>query len=338
MGHLVALAMASTAWLGGTKVLWAAPMAILTDVSGSVQLLRGGKGKPIAAKNGTQLQAGDVVRVAKGNATVYYVSRAPQALKTSQQVRVAAANAPAQKPSVWRNVYAGIASGFNSRPQHTPGTIRNVTIRRMWPINSAILQNRPTFVWSKAPNLATNPAVFTLCDAEENIIWQTTTAASSVTYPNDAPTLQPGQKYFWNVELIDENVASKLVFKWWPYFEVAPTEKADAASSEMDALRNGLRRATDGQRRFALAAALNQRGFYAEAIAQLAPEMILDKNVSENQSYEVLRTVAPNLSPSSQLLLRGLWYKTGQNQLVDNFLPKLKLTRAAPPSANTAPH
>src|SRR5438105_4499345 len=50
-------------------------LALLTDVHGSVQIVRGGSA--LAGKSGMRLQAGDTVRVADGSATVFYNGRPP---------------------------------------------------------------------------------------------------------------------------------------------------------------------------------------------------------------------------------------------------------------------
>jgi len=91
----------------------AAPEAILTGVKGAVQVVQGGQTK--TGKNGDALDAGTVVRVgANGAATVYYANRPPQSLKANQQVQVTAPGTRTQ-PSVWINVYKGVAAGFARR-------------------------------------------------------------------------------------------------------------------------------------------------------------------------------------------------------------------------------
>lgn len=309
--------LAFTLCLSSARPILAAPLAILTDVRGGVQIVRGAS--KTVGKNGAKLEAGDMVRVAKGAATVYYVTRPPQMLKANQQVKVAAAGGAANKPSLWRNVYSGIASGFARREQNTPGVVRDPKMRLMWPVNSNVLQARPTFYWTNHPQATDYQPLIRDETGEE--VWRGTVAAHTLTYPDDAPALQPGQKYFWDVIPYTSGVAGRnpVTTRYCPFFIVAPETEITTTFAEVDQIRRAMSRATDAQRRFAMAAALDQRGFYAEAIAQIVPEMLAPSIVNQGESRKVLNTVVPQLDSSSRLLLRGLWYGTNQEDLVKNL-------------------
>jgi hypothetical protein len=314
----------------------AAPLAILTDVSGNVQLVRGGK--PTPGKNGAQLSAGDVVRVASGSATVYYVTRPPQKLKSRQQVKVAAANAPAGKPSLWANVVGGISSGFKRQTKENPGTVRNAAIRQMSPRGSRVT-SRPTFYWGmvtlpQGVEINTVDYVVRVQDAsvEDSLaapLWETTTTEYSVAYPADAPVLEAGKTYKWDVEfrvLGQRHAENRNLFRWWPSFTVATDGELKQAKQETDEVSDATRRATDAQRRFFAASALAQRGFYADAVAQLLPEMVQTRVVAQGDSYKILASVVPHLDSPSRTLLRKLWDVTAQNDLTTRLLQK----KAAP--------
>jgi hypothetical protein len=321
----------------------AAPLAILTDVSGKVQVLR--RGKPLPSKNGSLLEAGDVVRVTRGSATVYYVSRPPQKLKSQQQVQVAAANAPQAKPSLLSNVYSGIKSGFARRPQQRTGTVRNPFVRLMLPLNSRVMTAHPTFSWARVyeasdVDLAKLDYLLMIHNENNQMVWQGNTKELSLAYPADAPALEPGKQYFWNVEpRIEKELWREvpLAFRFWPSIVVAPAAEIQTAQQEQDELRDATKRATDAQRRFFAASALDKRGFYHDAILQLVPEMALPHAITQNQSHIILDTVVPRLDWPSRQLLRGLWYATSQNDLAQKLLPEPAAPKSAEPAANEKP-
>src|SRR5687767_14628051 len=68
-----------------------APLAMLSNVQGTVQVVRGGKAT--AGRVGSQLYAGDTVRVVKGSATIFSLSGSPRVLTTGKQFVVGAAAA-----------------------------------------------------------------------------------------------------------------------------------------------------------------------------------------------------------------------------------------------------
>ncbi len=92
-----------------------------------------------------------------------------------------------------------------------------------------------------------------------------------------------------------------------------------AAFKDVDAVKASLRHATDSQRRFAMAAALETHRFYDDAIHLLIPEALAPMTIEQGNSHKVRAQFAPRLDASSQLLLRGLWFATNCNSLVDGL-------------------
>lgn len=104
------------------------------------------------------------------------------------------------------------------------------------------------------------------------------------------------------------------------FFRIGTAKEIRAAQDEVESLRTALARATDGQRRFALAAALDQRGFYSDAIALLVPEILAPNTIAVGDLEGTLKTVVPQLDESTRSLLRGLWYATGQEEFITKVL------------------
>jgi len=207
--------------------------------------------------------------------------------------------------------------------------VRQADVRPMWPVNSTLLQTQPTFYWSHNQS---KPAFhFILKDADDNLVWEGTTTIAGIDYPATAPPLKPGQKYFWEVRqtALDENGAVKtepvdsfmsVKRRNATFFRIGSAKDIQGAKNEVENLRSALVRATDAQRRFALAAALDQRGFYSDAIALLVPEFLAPNTIAQGDLEGTLKTVVPQLDESTRSLLRGLWYATGQEEFITKVL------------------
>jgi hypothetical protein len=319
--------------LGLTAVAQAAPLAILTDVRGSVQIVRAGKTS--AGKTGAQLQAGDVVRVAQGSATIYYATRAPQKLGASQQVKISASGNVAQ-PSPWRNVYAGLSQGFARRRTGT-ATVRPGTVEFIAPAGLSG-EARPLFLWSlnQINPTAIADYVVTVKDAAGKTVWEQATAARALEYSADAPALEPGHEYLWTVagRQEDEILGDREVNPAWvsltATFQIATPDEVLAARREQDELKSALQDAPESTRRLALAAALAQRGLATEAIALLTS---LSRREVEQGSYRAkLDALLPQMDEATRVLLRGLFITTGQN----NLAAKIELPPEAEDEATQA--
>jgi hypothetical protein len=307
----------------------AAPEAILTGVKGAVQVVQGGHTK--TGKNGDALDAGAVVRVgANGGATVYYANRPPQSLKANQQVQVTAPGTRTQ-PSVWINVYKGVAAGFARRGEKVGGTVRgdeNAPFARddvipLSPVNSRVLQ-RPVLSWVLTD--APGPFEVTLRDANAKVLWQAKTTQLSTTVPPQIP-LATGAKYYWRVSSCDANGNEKDCLDSW--FEIAPDAEIIAVQQEQAAIADALKAEDAGTVAVAQAAALGERGFYDAAIALLSKKT-LENGVAQGASQLQVRAalksfnaLLASLDDAARWQLRKLYADTGQIELANFIAPDL---------------
>lgn len=322
-------------FFGLSGKVYAAPLAILTGVKGTVQVVQ--KGKTSAGKNGVALEAGDVVRVGAGSiATVYYATRAPQILLANQQVKVAAPGA-ATKPSVWSNVYKGVASGFARRGEKVGATVRadktnfaKDAVVLLSPVNSRVLR-LPKLSWI----LRDAPGDFqvTLSDAQGNDLWQISTPQLSLELPAQPP-LTAGKKYFWSVTPRARDAAGKLTpiaekasGKAW--FEIASPTQINAAQAEQRAITSAFPKGNDSNLRVAqasaLAAALAERGFYDEAIGILSKRSLQTAFAKGNGSTLVLNALKQydaaiaKMDDAARWQLRRLYIDTKQIELAQRI-------------------
>lgn len=299
----------------------AAPLAILTDVSGAVQVVRAGK--VTAGKNGTQLQAKDRVRVAKGAATIYYATRAPQSLKSGQQVEVAASGATPRAPSVWRNVYAGLSQGFARRRDAVPATMRPGGVVALWPVNTKIAETKPQFAWA-LNGLSTQSILdywLTLKDARGAIVWEGAVNETVFDYP---AALQPNTEYLWNVAPRQEGALGEAEInpEWaTPFvsFRVATPGESTAVRAQMAQLTQELKISSPTLQRTAQATIWQQGGFRAAATAALLPETT-HEIIKQGQYFSTLDAALARRSETERLLLRTLWIDANQGVLANKIV------------------
>lgn len=310
----------------------AAPIAILTGVKGAVQIVQGGK--TVFGKNGVPLEAGDSVRVgAGGAATVYYANRAPQSLKANQQMTVAAPGATS-KPSVWSNVYKGVASGFARRGEKVGATVRGPKdapfaveqIIPLSPVNSRVLQ-KPKLSWVFGEAAVDFQVI--LSDEEDNELWKTATAQSSLEIPAQL-VLQEGAKYFWRVVPRFANAAGKLVpdeekASLDAWFAIVPAAEKETASLEQREITEALKDETESTRQTAQASALAERGFYDEAIAILTNRN-LETSLSKDNVPEAIKefdVLLVKMDEAARWQLRRFYADTKQIEFAHRIAPEI---------------
>jgi hypothetical protein len=328
----LSLALGSVAPFAG-----AAPLAILANAKGTVQLLRGGKSSP--AKSGASLQSGDVVKVEKGLATVYYAARPPQVIGSGRQVTINSAGGKGS--GAWKAVYSGLSSGFERRTMEAPGSLRGDRLSLVAPFNSSIMEMRPVFVWEpyRQDGYDLFDYLVSVRDASGAEIWHAASKSPSIAYPSVAPALKPGVKYVWSVSPrqlnragepeADDSAASRT-----GSFRIAAPEEIAAVRREIAQLSADLKDAPEETKRLALAALLGERGFKSAAIQALTPE--IGPAALGNPDYAKLREAAwSRMEEPNRMLLRSLYLDTKRNALVQR-IDRMSSSPAKPVSPKTA--
>jgi CHAT domain-containing protein len=125
---------------------FAAPTAILTQVSGSVVVQRGAQ--KLVGKAGLALQQGDRVVVGGGSATVFALGSPPRTLKSGSLVVGGAVGAKSGSPALWRSVHNGLQRGLNPRDTLVAATMRPGQLSLVSPLPGTLLAEAPLrFEW-----------------------------------------------------------------------------------------------------------------------------------------------------------------------------------------------
>ncbi|RYG63427.1 hypothetical protein EON80_21260, partial [bacterium] len=143
MKRILVTTLLSTAFL--TTNAFAAPDAILTRVSGTVSVVRGGQ--KLAGKNGFALQKGDKVVIQNGSATVFTLGAPPQTLKSGALVVGAKGAGKTGSSSVWKNVYTGLNQGLGASNRTAAATMRPGEVTLTSPVSTALESSPRRFEW-----------------------------------------------------------------------------------------------------------------------------------------------------------------------------------------------
>lgn len=193
-------------------------LALITELSGSVELARSGSSTFDATEWGTPLYQGDRIRTASGaQAVLLFSDNNLMTVSGGNTYTVGGA-----ATSGGRSVSSSVISSDTDLTLHRAGAgevevlggLRNslsrepITVRS--PVNTRVASDRPAFHWESLDGFDTY--IVTLQSAGREI-WRAETEETSIVYPDDAPELAADETYFWRVtgENLMDSEDSKLV-------------------------------------------------------------------------------------------------------------------------------
>ena len=253
-------------------------VALVTDVSGPVQVTRATGGAAQAATWGMQLNVGDRVATGAGARTslLYSANNSLVSLAANANLTIAA-GAPAGA-SASRTVGAPRIAAVSDLTLHRAGEgevaalggLRAVeaprSITTLTPRQTRILQGAPSFAWMSAAEFESYTVrVF---DANGREVWSGATNGSRLEYPANAPKLAAGTRYLWKVEGEDllETVASELT-----PFDVLGEDDQRVASEGLASIKASFESDADATSRdYVLGAFYADLGLYSDAVASFS--------------------------------------------------------------------
>ena len=273
------------------------PAAILTDVSGAVQIVRGGK--TLAARNGLKLQRGDRVVSRGGRATVFSLNGPPR--KIAGGASAVVGGAAGKNLAVWRAVYNGVSRGEGSGAR-VAATVRGTELELLSPVASRV-SGAPVLRWSNVPN-AENYRVTISDDSGAAVQVQTT--------PRNYHALSPREfsspaRFTWQVEARAGNKPLGADATQSSWFEIAtPAELAAWRAGDREIVA-----ATTGEEQaLSRAAWAASRGFRADALV-----LLLGVDATKTlATTPKLQAAAQKLSLSGRTLLRHVLTDSGMTK------------------------
>lgn len=250
---------------------WASePVGLLSRVSGSVQIVRAGQRAAAAARTAELVFAGDRLTTERGSEAV--VLFCPQ----SKSVTLTAGSELVFEPAALRvtrgklsgerlvgscRLPTSIALAAASRQQSGMMRLRGPNLLLRAPSRSAVATLRPHFYWDPVDNARGYD--IRVMNREERILWRDTVTSTEAPYPEGAPALEWGQKYWWRVAARDGEDTLGEVGSW---FQILPAGQADSVrSTEADLRRLLDENPADNGPRFLLAFLYDENGILHEA-------------------------------------------------------------------------
>jgi len=193
-------------------------IALLTEVSGSVELARAGSNTFNVADWGSPLFEGDRIRTAAGAEAVVLFSN-------NNLTTVSAGNTftvSGSSQGSGRSVSGSIISSDADLTLHRAGQgeievlggLRNSgassALGLTYPVNTRVMTSRPTFTWTAGDDFD----MYTISlRSSTGVIWEAETDETTLDLPADVPALEAGQTYYWEVtgEAMLDEVSSGLM-------------------------------------------------------------------------------------------------------------------------------
>lgn len=261
LGVLVLLT--SVLVVGGWQRFAADPVAVIVQVSGTVQIQTAGGNSPFAATVGANLGAGDKLLVSNGaRAVLLYKSGKMEPATSSLTITAPVNQAPAGRFEQTVKTLAQVAT-TNARAQpNRQGMIRPIAGEPVpvAPRNRVtVIDVRPTFVWYRVPGASGYTVQIRRIEPEggrpERFEAGTDT---SWTYPLSASPLMPGATYEWTVGAAGDRVAQMQRFR-----VISGDEFNQVANAMRELTADGIDPQTDGL--FLSALTYRDAGLFYEA-------------------------------------------------------------------------
>ncbi|MHB8994002.1 MAG: hypothetical protein ACYC63_02000 [Armatimonadota bacterium] len=270
----------------------AGPQAVLIQLKGKATVVRA-SGKRQAARVPQALLTNDRLVLASGSrGIISYPDRASETVPKDARhlsILIKPATPPASASPfarMWRCLVAAV-----SRPQAEQATTAshflspNKGFSALRPENTRLRTGPVTFSWSiqRAAKY-----LVTVYQAEEEIWRSPEIRGGKYAYPVEAPALQPGQRYYWEVrgELAGQRLASGRV-----WFELLPETEAVRLEQELEQIRGTQQTAPDPVAR------------HLSATMLLAAEELWDEAALEASAAQRLRPEDETLRQTLRALL-----------------------------------
>ena len=239
--HFPTWPLAALALVTASTAARAAEVGLLSSVTGDVKVMGTPGGKWSKASLMQGLSGGGSVKVEAGGSAIVVLFQggaryqlAPGSLTTLTADAAHGVSGPAPKALAALQIrQAKLLEGSRVAGGRAASTIlRGGTahIELQGLSATSVLDAHPVFKWSAVPGAASYKV--RLWNGDDEIIWQSETKSTAVTYPADAPALKPDVDYLWNVT----TTTGDTLYKGEGIFKVLSDAKRAAVQDELTAL------------------------------------------------------------------------------------------------------
>jgi len=285
MWHLAAaLALLITAV--PASIARAESIAVIAQIRGKVEVTAAKGGAPQRAVLGRPLERGDQVKVASGAAaTLFFNDGNILDLAQGSSVRVGGQVGKGGKSGVSSDVFKSVSkfvaggsreTGLIALSQLRSGPVAGDTPILIAPRRTALLADRPDFVWRAVPGASRYRV--TLSTAEGGELWKRDVTGLTLSFPADAAALAGSIEYLWEVQALSD---TKLLRNESSVFQVLPAAEAAAVRLNLGRIAESTGGAESAASRFLAGSYLSGLGLYLDAGEQFAALSKLDPTSPE---------------------------------------------------------
>lgn len=270
--------------LGSLAAFAQAPVGLLSSVKGTVQIVRAGQTAPVPARPADLIGAEDrLITGANGEAVFLYcpdpksarLLGGGEALFGASALQVKKGKLADERKVGGCRLPTTLALSGASQQQVGLVKTRGRDVKLLSPTKSFIDNTQPKFQWM--PVDSAKSYEFRVTDREERILFKTTLTGTEVQYPEDAPKLVAGQKYWWKVTARDAD--GSLGEEAGTFFQTLnPTKSAEFRAAAADLKKQVAATPADNGPRILLAFLYEENGLledaaltYDELIQRLGP-------------------------------------------------------------------
>jgi hypothetical protein len=196
------------------------PIAALTGVSGDVNVIRADGKTTVKGKLNLPIYEGDTIKVAKGSATVWFISGGIKTVKPAQPLLVTRKVETAKAGKFWKAFRQKSSSSFRDENLTLVGATRASVdpsqVLLLSPRNTRLLEAPMSFKWSKVESADAYFITVGVFEGKgpEDRLWYNAVAETELKWPSDAPKFQAGKTYIWEVAAIkgDETLSSETAW------------------------------------------------------------------------------------------------------------------------------
>ena len=270
-------------------------IALITEVQGTVEVAREGSTDFEKAEWGSPLFEGDQVRTGDASeAVVLFSSNNMLTVREGNTFTVSSGSVSTGSLSgPVRAVEGDLMAAASDLTLHRAGEgeiavlggLRSggsdSAVELQSPLNTRITEGQPRFSWTVYDEFEFYTVSVRSSGGE---VWSTTTEEMTITYPADAPSLAPGQEYFWQVTaegMLDESVSSLARFVILSESEIAAVQSGRAQIASMFEGRGD-----SSAMQFMIGSMLIKSGLLADALEMF--KEIAETHPSASMTYEIM--------------------------------------------------
>lgn len=270
-------------------------LALITDLKGEVQILRGGKASLVKAQWGTQLFEGDKIKTSEHASVMLLFSNnnlldlGPGSTLTISEGPISGNRRPKTIKSLETETLADLSSlTMRTTSEGEEGALAGLRsagfdqmIVPLSPRNSKVATTRPRFEWvSRRKADSYRVKVF----SGSKLLWSVTTPHQNLDYPHTEIPLKNGEQYFWQVEgeSVVQSFKSPSVG-----FTLLQSKDVESIESQVQQVKDLFKEDEESSSlHFILGSLYEKKGLFHDAIREF--ESIAKMNPNASVPYEVL--------------------------------------------------